>query len=159
MKNRKILIIATIAMLPFSGAFGTSKDPQPIHAEKVGKTPEIGKFQAIKLINGLKDYKIEVLLNENAKTNEKRLESLELTGKGEEILSIPIKGGARINRLRLKISNLANNTQIDSGSIEFDWMNNDQASVLEALMNQLKAKGINATVKRESDVLTISIQE
>lgn len=98
------------------------------------------------------------MLNENAKKNEKTLESIEISGIGEEILSIPIQGGARINRLRLKITDLAKKTQIDSGNIELDWMSKDQASVLKELMNQLKAKGISANVTREDDILTISIE-
>lgn len=39
MKKRKLLIMVTIAMFPFLGAFGISEDAEPIRAVKIGKTP------------------------------------------------------------------------------------------------------------------------
>lgn len=156
MKKQKKLTHFTIAMLLLAGVFGTLQ-AEDMKTEEYPKSEEIsgpstGKFQSIKLINNLEDWRVKAKFNEDM--------HLEVTGIGEKILPIPVGGGIPINSLRIIMQNLERrenrSLEVDSKPIELNWKNS--ASVIQDSMNELKARDIPATVKVENkNILVISI--
>lgn len=166
MKKQKILTHFTIAMLLLIGVFGIlqaegMKTEEYPKEGKIDSGSELGKFQSIELLKGLRlgYYKVKAKFNENPKPYEKQVD-LESSNEGRRAPHVSIPGGTQINRIRIMVEDLLRReTIIDSGDIELDWIKKDPASVFQNLMDKLKEKGINTSITRRNDVLVISIED
>lgn len=159
MKTKEIVLIIMATIFTVSGAFAVNPEAEPILQEKIGSGWELGKFQAVELVNKLTHYRVEVLLNQNATDDGKSIESIKVSGRGEKYFPIPVQSGVKIHSLRLIVRDLQNNGA-DSDNIELDWQNKDKVVVLQEVVNKLKNKGIDATAEiRNNDTLVITVNK
>lgn len=147
MQTEKKTFVFILVIMAYSFVLSYAKKP----GEDRGGIQKLKKFNNVIAINNLKDYSMEIILNEDANVHndQKAIEGIFVKSENETSQAIE---STIVEKLRIKLIDLKDNSVADSGNIIIGWANMCYGEIIDIL------RGVNVIFKGNEDNLLITVK-